>query len=354
MTNKQNASDQRRAFMQSDPPSGANRFAAARSTLERLPSGTAARAETELPAAAPPASSAGMITAPIEQVVENPLNARHSYNEARINELATSMALLGQLAPALACEMSDVRAMLDISGAGEGVNLLNIHLPALRAAVDSGKPYLLIGGHYRRAALQRIARPIDLKIVKVASLLDLYTLSYAENDERAETTPLDDALSWKKLLDSGVASGHEDIARATKKDRAVIVKTLSVLKLSDDVLEVLRQAKQPFSYIGAYELSRMSGAGVATDRLLQLAQMLVDGEVTTRELERLAKAAVAGAPEPRTKEHSRQHKLLSGGRQLGLVKEWDHGRVLLDIRIEDQAAREQLVQEFRRRWGGES
>ena len=51
------------------------------------------------------------------------------------------------------------------------------------------------------------------------------------------------------------------------------------------------------------------------------------------------------------REISRQHKILVEGSEIGVIKEWDTGRVTLDIKLADQAEREILVAELRKRFG---
>lgn len=326
-----------------------DRFAHASRVADAHPTGTSPRVSV-LPPAAPAGAlleGAGTVTvvAAISEVCENPLNARHSYKEQRINDLAASIAQRGQLTPALACQVSDLVPLLDAAPEAQ----------AIRTALEKSKgaTYLLIGGHYRKKALSKLDKPIELKVVTVRSLLDLYALSYAENDEREDTTPLDDALSWKNLLDQGIAKTQEDISNATNKPRATIVKTLALLKLPAEVQEVLRDAPGRYSYIAAYTLTQLL-PHVTAEKALEYAQQIVAGTVYTRDLEAALVAATAESPKRKTKEISRQHKLVAEGVEVGVIKEWDSGRVLLDIKLGDQTTRESLVSELRKRFGADA
>ncbi len=343
--NKSDLSSKRAALMSGEGP-GVDRFKLAASVTESRPTGTGPRT-TPVPPTSPDSEPGDTVikVASVEEVVENPLNARHAYQEKRINDLAASIAQRGQLTPALACELSEVLPLLEGSALGEAIRRLVGDTPRAR--------YLLIGGHYRKKALGKLGRPIELKLLSVASLLDLYALSYAENDEREDTTPLDDALSWQNLLELQIAKTQEDISKVTNKPRTTIVKTLAILKLPQEILDVFKEAAGKYSYLAAYTLTQLI-PHVTRDRLTNYAHQVAEGTVTTRELEAALAAATVNAPARKTKEISRQHKLHAEGQEVGVLKEWDNGRVLLDIRILDQQARESLVAEFRKRYGGDA
>lgn len=346
---KTDLASRRAGFMNMESP-GVDRFARATRIQEQLPTGTAAKPGPGGSAAAEIGAGEGggtvTVLANLSEVIENPLNARHAYKEQRIVELAAHIAQRGQLTPALACLTSDVLPLLDAEEA-QGLRT------AIEAAPNAGAPYLLIGGHYRKKALARLDKPIELKVVTVRSLLDLYALSYAENDEREDTMPLDDALSWQSLLDLGIAKTQEDISRATNKPRTTINKTLALLRLPQEVQDVFKEAQERYSFLAGYTLSQLV-QHVTRDKLMSYAHQIVDGTITTRELDAVLAAATADTPARKTKEISRQHKLHSEGQEIGVLKEWDNGRVLMDIRVIDPLTREALVAEMRKRFGGEA
>ena len=256
----------------------------------------------------------------IENVADNPYNARQIYDQAIINERAESIAINGQMTPAPAC-------------------------------IDPEKPghYILIGGHYRkRGALRANKTHIQLKLLKVSSKLDMYRLSFMENDQRAGGTPIDNALSWKKLLDDGVATNHDDISSATGQSRPVIVKTLAILNLPKAVMDAVLEHPARFTLTAAYDLSRI--AKVSEKAALDAVKKIISEEgMSTRELaallERLDK------PERKKKETSRQHKIMVAGKELGAIKDWDSGRVTLDVTYDNPAERTKLVESLRNQFG---
>ena len=328
-----------------------DRFARARRIVAAQPSGISTAPASQPGMAMAPAapSDPGQIVTTTDNVLDNAFNARHSYSEHRVTELSASIAQRGQLSPALACTTARVRELVGAEDSGSAVAKL------LQAMLDgSTAQYMMIGGHYRKKAISRLPEPkIELKLVKVATLLDLYSLSYIENDEREDTTPLDDAMSWKNLLDTGIAKNHDEISRATKKPRTTIVKTLAILKLPASVLDILREAPEKYTLTAGYQLSQLS-LHLQAPALDELARKIIAEEVSTRELEDKLKAIGAERPSRKPREISRQHKILADGEEVGVIKEWDTGRVTLDVKLPDQADREVLVAELRKRFGLEA
>lgn len=326
-----------------------DRFSRARQIVAEQPSGISpppVTASKPSPAAPAESGAAGPVITTTDNVVDNAFNARHSYSELRVTELSASIAQRGQLSPALACTTARVRELIAAESKESAVSKL------LRNLLDSTPAvYMMIGGHYRKKAISRLPDPkIELKLVTVATLLDLYSLSYIENDEREDTTPLDDALSWQNLLDTGIAKNHDEISRATKKPRTTIVKTLAILKLPASVLEIFREAPEKYTLTAGYQLSQLA-PHLQSPALEELARKIIAEEVSTRDLEDKLKAFGDEKPARKPREISRQHKILVEGSEIGVIKEWDTGRVTLDIKLADQAEREILVAELRKRFG---
>jgi ParB family chromosome partitioning protein len=76
--------------------------------------------------------------------------------------------------------------------------------------------------------------------------------------------------------------------------------------------------------------------------------IIVD-QISTRKLESIRSKLEEGKSR-KCREVSRQHKLLVDGRQVGTLKEWDSGRVVLEVNLPDPAARESLVADLKHRF----
>lgn len=259
---------------------------------------------------------------PISKIRDNPRNARRFYDPAKVNERAASIAKEGQITAAPAC--------LDWENPGG---------------------YILIGGHYRKKALLQLGRTeIQIKLLTATNNWDLYRLSYAENAERAEGTPLDDAVSWKELLTTGEFADVSKLSEALGVARSTVSKTLQLLDLPSSVLNVLTETPDRFGLTAAYTLTQMTNVDVS--KLEDLARRIATGELTTRALDELRKDILPMEPTTRkTKEISRQHKILVEGELVGHIKDWDSGKVVLEVTINEPAKRQQLVEELRHRFG---
>ena len=254
-------------------------------------------------------------------VDDNPFNARRIYREDHINELATSIAANGQQVP----------------------------VKAVRSTEQPGR-YVLIDGHYRKQACRRAGKS-DIKILLESSLLpeDLYRLSYVLNHERSPQCALDNALAWQQLLLTGVYSKAEAIAEATGQSVANISKTLAMMNLPASVIDRMRDAPDQFGLAVAYELTLLHKAAGEESTLAIVERVVTEG-LSKREVEAIRKA-IESPKRRKPKETSRQYKLRSEeGTQYGVLKEWDNGRVVLELRIRDAEVRTQLIDEMKRRF----
>ena len=113
------------------------------------------------------------VAVPLELIDQNPFNARQIYKPSRVNKLAASIALHGQEQPGIATRRN-------------------------------GR-VILAAGHYRLRALKlNNAKTMILVIHEGLTDKDLYAFSYRENAEREPQTTLDNALSWRQMLDDGL------------------------------------------------------------------------------------------------------------------------------------------------------
>ena len=253
----------------------------------------------------------------IELIDVNPFNARHIYRPERVSELAASISAHGQEIPGLAAKQ--------------------------------GGRYVLAAGHYRLRALKLIgAKTMDLMVYDSLNDRELYSHSYRENAERETQTALDNALSWRSLLDQGVFASETEIAEATGQSQPNVNKTLAILRLSAPVLEILKEDPKAFAMSALYELVLYEQA-VDTPSALAMAKLVKEGEAGRKEIQE-ARAKVQSPRERKRKEISRQYKIQRNGQLIGHLKEWDSGKVSFEIVLAETADREALVAELRSRF----
>lgn len=261
-----------------------------------------------------------ILRVPLALVHDNPLNARHIYDPETVKALAASIATRGQLVPAPAARH-----------------------PSLEGHV------VLIDGHYRKRALLAAGKTeIECVLQNVASELDMYRMSYLINEERNAQSPLDNALAWQKLLIEKKIPDGAGIAELTGLSASAVAKTMAFLKLPEGALAKLREVPAKFGVAVGYEIYQISKLIPEKD-LLELMQRTVDEDLSSRALESL-RAKIEDAKPRKKKEVSRQYRIKAGKAQIGFIKEWDSGRVALDINLVDPKEREALVEELKRRF----
>lgn len=281
--------------------------------------GTAADFSAEIGAARTGTGKA-VLRVPLTSVHDNPLNARHIYDPEAVKTLAASIATRGQLVPA----------------------------PAARHPTLAGH-VVLIDGHYRKRALLAAGKTeIECVLQDVSSELDMYRMSYLINEERNAQSPLDNALAWQKLLSEQKVADGAGIAELTGLSTAAVAKTMAFLKLPDAALAKLREIPAKFGIAIGYEIYQLSKL-LSEKELLELMQRTVDEDLSSRALESL-RTKLEDAKPRKKKEVSRQYRIKAGKAQIGFIKEWDSGRVALDVQIADPKERELLVEELKRRF----
>lgn len=236
---------------------------------------------------------------PIANVKDHPRNARQVYDPARIDEMATSIARDGQRVPAV--------VMPDTAEPGS---------------------YLLIEGRYRKRALQSLGRGTLLaSIVEPLSDLEAYRLSLLLNEERNDQTILDNALSWKAMLDDGTYRSQDHIAEHLNIKQGTVSKTLALLDLPAGVLNIIKTRPASFGIRIAQELRQLSKL-VDEAALESVAEQVIEEKLSVRDLERLRDRKTQ---EPLTRERSRAYPLQWGNVRLGSIREFEDGRLKIDL-----------------------
>ena len=170
---------------------------------------------------------------------------------------------------------------------------------------------------------------------------DLYAMSYRENAERESQTTLDNAMSWRTLLDQGVYKSETEIAEATGLSLPNINKTMAVLKLSKETLDVIQQEPANFALSSLYELVQFEAvAGVASG--VKMAKLILEGEVGRADINE-ARAKLQEGKERKRKETSRQYIVQASGKKIGKLKEWDSGKVALELVFDEPEKRIKFV-----------
>lgn len=253
---------------------------------------------------------------PLELIDDNPFNARAIYLPERINDRAADIKLHGQLTPGL--------------------------------AIRKGERYQLIAGHYRKRALP-LAGFSTMKLLVYDALSDQqqYVLSYKENAEVNPQTPLDNAIRWRAMLNDGLFKTELELAQSIGQSKSNINKTLAILNLSKDVLDLIEQDPATFALSTMYELTLLEKAAGAKETVYAATQVMHDGwgrkDVSTYR-EKFERQEVAPR---RRNETSRQYKIVNGEDKIGAIKEWDNGKVMLEVTSLSPEERVRLVNQLK-------
>ncbi|MCZ2112901.1 MAG: ParB/RepB/Spo0J family partition protein [Anaerolineae bacterium] len=264
-----------------------------------------------------------IVKIPIEQLTDNPENARKIYDPKVVQERAASMAKDGQKTPVM-------------------------------VAANPARPgfYIMIDGHYRKRGAQALGwHELECMVEEVENELDFYRLSFLMNEERESQTALDNALAWSELLASKKIRTNNEIVALLGISEGQVSKTMALLNLPPAVLDLMREHPQSIGLHAGYELVLYAKV-VGPEDALVLASRVISEKLSSRDIEELRKQQ-AGKKPRKAKDLSRQYKIKNalGIGASGVIKDWDSGRVMLDLKIPDPKKREEVVEELKRRYG---
>jgi len=212
------------------------------------------------PSTAEASVDGSLLQLPIAQIRPNPYQPRRSFDDEALGELAESMRVAGLLQPIV------------VRSANGG--------------------YELIAGERRLRAADRLGWTEIGAIVRDVDDRTLLTLALVENLQRDQLSPIDEALGYQRLIgEFGVSQG--DLASVVGRSRPVIANALRLLKLPDAVQDLVHN--------GALSTGHARALLLASDfRVIPtLARQAVDGDLSVRELESLARGERAPERRPR-------------------------------------------------------
>jgi ParB family chromosome partitioning protein len=175
--------------------------------------------------------------------------------------------------------------------------------------------------------------------VEPLSDLEAYRLSLLLNEERNDQTILDNALSWKTMLEDGTYRGQDHIAEHLNIKQGTVSKTLAVLDLPPRVLNIIRTRPASFGIRIAQEMRQLSKL-VDEAALESIAEQVIAEKFSVRDLERMRERK---AHEPLTRERSRAYPLQWGDARLGSIREFEDGRLKIDLSNAPETLRANIV-----------
>ena len=223
------------------------------------------------PLPSPPApATEGLSRLRIDLIDPNPLQPRTIFNPERLQELAASILSSGIIQPLV------VRPL--------------------------GSRYQLVAGE-RRWRAAKLAGLADVPaVVQHISDENLLEITLVENIQREDLNPIEVAHAFDRLVHD-LNLSHDDIARRTGKDRTTVTNTLRLLKLPQDVQQLLSDRRLSMGH------ARAIVALPDPDLQRQVAEKASSQGLSVRQVERLVQRmtatrdpkAVADAPDPNVK-----------------------------------------------------
>ena len=161
------------------------------------------------PASAAPAAAPGrsLLMLPVEAIERNPNQPRKRFEEAKLEELAASIREHGIVEPIL------VRR-------------------------DGGQ-YRILAGERRWRAAQRAGLKEVPAVLREASEREAFELALVENLQRADLNAIEEAEAYEVLLGAHGLT-QERIAERVGKERSTVANALRLLKLPEDVRDLVR------------------------------------------------------------------------------------------------------------------
>ncbi len=192
------------------------------------------------------------LSTPIEQVRANPNNPRHVFLDSELQDLSNSIAEHGIVQPIL------VRTI-------QGEDL-------------GGAKYEIIAGERRWRAAQKAGLheiPILVREVEDRQALEIAII---ENVQRADLNAVEEALGYQQLMNEYDYS-QNDLAKIIGKSRSHVANTLRLLKLPDEVREMVSQGQLSAGHARTL---------VTANNPVELANRIVKEGLSVRQAEMLA------------------------------------------------------------------
>jgi ParB family chromosome partitioning protein len=271
---------------------------------------------------APEPSRSSPLELDVDRLVPNSYQPRGQFDDARLEELASSIRSNGVIQPIVVRRVGDQFHII----AGER---------RWRAA--------------QKAGLLRV--PVIVRDVQSGHERSVLEMALIENIQRENLNPIDEALAYKRLADEFKMT-QEQIATAVGKDRATVANLLRLLKLPEEVKSDVASGTLTMGHARA-----LLALSSDVDQR-RLAREIVSRNLSVRETESLVRktgeSGLASTPkstepapvDPHTRAAEERLRLHFGTR-VRIVRQGTKGQIEIAFNSEDELIRlfDQLVAE---------
>lgn len=189
----------------------------------------------------------------IDLIDPSSLQPRMVFDESKLDELARSISANGVVQPLL------------------------IRRKGLR--------FELIAGERRWRAAQRAGLEKVPAVIRNVSDEKVLELALIENIQREDLNPIEEARAYRKLIDT-LGLTQETVAERVGRDRSYVTNYLRLLRLPDDLQDLLQTGKLSTGHARAL----LSSEQVAVQR--RVARRIIDQDLSVRATERLVRQII--------------------------------------------------------------
>ena len=168
-----------------------------------------------------------------------------------------------------------------IAELAESIRVQGVLQPLVVTPVGAAGWTIIAGERRWRAARRAGLEEVPVVVREVADARELLELALVENLQRSDLNPLDEAEAYAALQEKFSLS-QEDVAARVGKARTTVTNSLRLLRLPEEVRELLRESKLTAGQ--ARPLLALAGA----EEQIRLAERAVREGLSARDLERLA------------------------------------------------------------------
>lgn len=241
----------------------------------------------------------GLLHLPLSQIITDPNQPRKFFAEENMNDLINSIKEKGVIIPII-------------------------------VRIDESNPhhYIIVAGERRFRAAKAAGLSTIPAICKNLTSNNIAEYAIIENIQRHDLSAIEEALAYEKLIETFDYT-QNDVAKMVGKSRSHVANVLRLLKLPENVKELI--VKHGISMGHARAL-------MSTKNPLKIARSIVAGDLSVREVEKIAKADKKPTSQGMTMsqiEESLLAEMLSD--QLGLKvevrnKSNDRGTIMIEYR----------------------
>ncbi len=155
--------------------------------------------------------------------------------------------------------------------------------PIVVREVDGlGENYEIIAGERRWRASKLAGLDEIPAVIMTGDELKVAEVALIENVQRKDLNPVEEALAYKTLIER-FGLKQEEVAQQAGKSRSAIANLLRLLELPDDILEFVQEERLSMGHARAL-------LGLEDeDRMLPLAELTMQKELSVREVESLVR-----------------------------------------------------------------